>query len=68
MSLLGSPQAAGPGLNSGFRDGQIQTPSLHIFPCVVRVVEARVLRWELIPDYLWALNTITGVPGGAEGL
>lgn len=67
VSLLRSPQAVGPGLNSGLRDGQIQTPSLHTFPCMARVSEARILRWELILDHLWALNAITGVPGGGGG-
>lgn len=63
----GNPQAVGLGLNSCLRDGQIQMPSLHIFPYMVRVIEARILRWELIPGHLWALNAITGVPGGGGG-
>ena len=67
VSLLGNPQAVGLGLNSCLRDGQIQMPSLHIFPYMVRVIEARILRWELIPGHLWALNAITGVPGGGGG-
>ena len=42
-------------------------PCLYVFPYMVHVIKIRILRWEIIPDYPWALNAAKGVLRGSRG-